>query len=268
LISFALQLKHTARNHGHRIGRLLGDNIDTEAISSLTSSTMGSQAVSPVSSPTGAGESLPRGPPSLIHLAADSLWHQVPKPHLLPFSSAIRPEGSDWKSTVLAPRGEVETTSEFKESESNDSGRLSFLGFRPPIPRSSLSDITANFVSGYRCTFPGCISPPFQTPYLLNSHINVHSSARPHYCPVPGCPRAEGGKGFKRKNEAIRHGLVHEQPGYTCPFCPDRVHKYPRPDNLQRYCSLLLIAQVLWFCPEGKRKLRLTDEQARASTPY
>jgi hypothetical protein len=33
----------------------------------------------------------------------------------------------------------------------------------------------------------------------------------------------------------IRHGLVHDSPGYVCPFCPDREHKYPRPDNLQRY---------------------------------
>ncbi|KAK5374194.1 hypothetical protein LTS03_006350, partial [Exophiala xenobiotica] len=31
------------------------------------------------------------------------------------------------------------------------------------------------------------------------------------------------------------HGLVHESPGYTCPFCVDQTHKYPRPDNLQRH---------------------------------
>lgn len=89
--------------------------------------------------------------------------------------------------------------------------------------------------STYICTFAGCKAPPFQTQYLLNSHANVHSSARPHYCPVQGCPRSEGGKGFKRKNEMIRHGLVHDSPGYVCPFCPDRDHRYPRPDNLQRH---------------------------------
>jgi hypothetical protein len=33
----------------------------------------------------------------------------------------------------------------------------------------------------------------------------------------------------------IRHGLVHNSPGYICPFCPEREHRYPRPDNLQRY---------------------------------
>lgn len=70
---------------------------------------------------------------------------------------------------------------------------------------------------------------------ISSSHANVHSSARPHYCPVKNCARGEGGKGFKRKNEMIRHGLVHDSPGYVCPFCPDREHKYPRPDNLQRY---------------------------------
>lgn len=65
----------------------------------------------------------------------------------------------------------------------------------------------------------------------------MHSQSRPHYCPVAGCSRSEGGKGFKRKNEMIRHGLVHNSPGYVCPFCPDREHRYPRPDNLQRYVA-------------------------------
>ena len=86
----------------------------------------------------------------------------------------------------------------------------------------------------FQCTYPGCNAVPFQTQYLLNSHTNVHSQNRPHFCPVEGCPRAIGGRGFKRKNEMIRHGLVHDSPGYACPFCADQQHKYPRPDNLQR----------------------------------
>ena len=91
----------------------------------------------------------------------------------------------------------------------------------------------------YKCGFPGCTSTPFPTGYLLRAHENVHSSARPHYCPVKGCPRAEGGRGFKRKNEMIRHGLVHDSPGYICPFCLQigQELKFPRPDNLQRYVS-------------------------------
>lgn len=106
----------------------------------------------------------------------------------------------------------------------------------------------------HRCPHPGCTAAPFQTQYLLkyhtfqlprektakmtddsySSHANVHSQVRPHHCPVKGCPRGVGGKGFKRKNEMIRHGLVHTSPGYICPFCQDKEHRYPRPDNLLR----------------------------------
>ena len=67
-----------------------------------------------------------------------------------------------------------------------------------------------------------------------SSHANVPSSNRPVYCPVKSCSRSEGGKGFTRKIQMFRHGLVHQGPGYICPFCPEREHKYPRPDNLQR----------------------------------
>ncbi|KAF3770213.1 hypothetical protein M406DRAFT_344062 [Cryphonectria parasitica EP155] len=117
----------------------------------------------------------------------------------------------------------------------------------------------------YHCSFEGCKAPPFQTQYLLNSHANVHSQARPHYCPVKGCPRSEGGKGFKRKNEMIRHGLVHESPGYVCPFCPDREHKYPRPDNLQRHVRVhhpdkdkddMILRSVLSQRPDGPSRGR------------
>ncbi|KAI1875457.1 hypothetical protein JX265_004515 [Neoarthrinium moseri] len=108
--------------------------------------------------------------------------------------------------------------------------RRANTGERAPV------DLVTNPQTGsFCCTFPNCTAPPFQTQYLLNSHANVHSSSRPYFCPVPGCPRSEGGKGFKRKNEMIRHGLVHDSPGYVCPFCADREHKYPRADNLQRH---------------------------------
>lgn len=56
----------------------------------------------------------------------------------------------------------------------------------------------------FKCTYSGCTAAPFQTQYLLNSHANVHSSSRPHFCPVELCNRGPGGKGFKRKNEMIR----------------------------------------------------------------
>lgn len=131
--------------------------------------------------------------------------------------------------------------------------------------RMSIDGITNPQVGPYACTVSGCTAPAFQTQYLLNSHANVHSSARPHYCSVQGCPRSEGGKGFKRKNEMIRHGLVHDSPGYVCPFCPDREHKYPRPDNLQRHVRVHhvdkdkddpLLREVLAQRPDGPNRGR------------
>lgn len=133
------------------------------------------------------------------------------------------------------------------------------------IDRMSIDGITNPQIGGFQCTYPGCTAQPFQTQYLLNSHANVHSSNRPHYCPIKGCPRSEGGKGFKRKNEMIRHGLVHDSPGYVCPFCPDREHKYPRPDNLQRHVRVHhvdkdkddpLLREVLSQRPEGPSRGR------------
>ncbi|KAK5053179.1 hypothetical protein LTR84_002153 [Exophiala bonariae] len=117
----------------------------------------------------------------------------------------------------------------------------------------------------FRCTFPGCVAIPFQTQYLLSSHQNVHSNQRPHFCPVKGCPRGVGGQGFKRKNEMIRHGLVHTSPGYICPFCADQQHRYPRPDNLQRHVRVHhedvdrddpLLRDVLNQRPEGGNRGR------------
>ncbi|KAF1935506.1 hypothetical protein EJ02DRAFT_124089 [Clathrospora elynae] len=112
-------------------------------------------------------------------------------------------------------------------------GALASRVLPPPLNSGIL--IPPHAPGSFKCDYPSCNAAPFQTQYLLNSHTNVHSSSRPHYCPVKDCTRSEGGKGFKRKNEMIRHGLVHQSPGYVCPFCPDREHRYPRPDNLQRH---------------------------------
>lgn len=117
---------------------------------------------------------------------------------------------------------------------------------------------------GFVCTFSGCTAAPFPTRYLLNSHAAVHSSARPYYCHVPSCSRSEGGKGFKRKNEMIRHGLVHESPGYICPFCPGREHKYPRPDNLKRYSFVdSVLAMSLTYTALLALPTYITNEEAR-----
>ncbi|KAJ5542568.1 hypothetical protein N7461_008571 [Penicillium sp. DV-2018c] len=145
------------------------------------------------------------------------------------------------------------------------------IGDRHPLAAST-PQANGGPVGSYKCDHPGCTAPPFQTQYLLNSsHANVHSQDRPHFCPVEGCPRAAGGKGFKRKNEMMRHGLVHNSPGYVCPFCPDQQHKYPRPDNLQRHVRVHhpeknkddpILRQVLAQRPMGSargRKRRMNN---------
>jgi hypothetical protein len=146
-----------------------------------------------------------------------------------PRRPSIPSEGQNYPATAS-----VDYSSSATETPSTDQSGSTPAGIPAGIDRMSIDGITNPQIGGFQCTYPGCTAQPFQTQYLLNSHANVHSSNRPHYCPVKGCPRGEGGKGFKRKNEMIRHGLVHESPGYVCPYCVDREHKYPRPDNLQR----------------------------------
>ncbi|KAH9234433.1 hypothetical protein K456DRAFT_1749530 [Colletotrichum gloeosporioides 23] len=113
-----------------------------------------------------------------------------------------------------------------------------------PLSSRLPADELTNPEAGYRCTFKGCTAAPFKMQYLLER----------------GCPRSEGGKGFKLKNEMIRHGLVHDYPGYCCPFCPDREHKFPRPSILERHVRVHhvdksendpLLREVLSQRPDG-----------------
>lgn len=164
---------------------------------------------------------------------SESYQRSFPSPNSLPASSPdnFASNGSMHRSPVEYPNNASNKALQPGYTTASSSTMTSVAD------RMSIDEITNPQVGSYSCSYTGCTAPPFQTQYLLNSHANVHSSVRPHYCPVQGCPRAEGGKGFKRKNEMIRHGLVHDSPGYVCPFCADREHKYPRPDNLQRYVS-------------------------------
>ncbi|KAI1369095.1 hypothetical protein F5Y08DRAFT_325512 [Xylaria arbuscula] len=186
----------------------------------------------------------PTGPPRLGAITGshtsppispnEAYRHSIPSPaNTLPALSPYPYSGTN-SSNHHSPQGPDYGGSGAKLDRSSINQILT-----PPTDRiadrMSIDSMTNPQVGQFICTFQGCNAQPFQTQYLLNSHANVHSSARPHYCPVKGCPRSEGGKGFKRKNEMIRHGLVHDSPGYVCPFCPDREHKYPRPDNLQRH---------------------------------
>ncbi|OAL56621.1 hypothetical protein IQ07DRAFT_12731 [Pyrenochaeta sp. DS3sAY3a] len=176
-----------------------------------------------------------------------------------PFGSALHStttSDSYQSSEGLSP-GTAQTPVEGRPRHMSLDGALASRLLPPPLALQHLPALTAGT---FKCDYPSCNAAPFQTQYLLNSHANVHSQSRPHYCPVADCPRGEGGKGFKRKNEMIRHGLVHQSPGYVCPFCPDREHKYPRPDNLQRHVRVhhvdkdkddIALREVLAQRPEG-----------------
>nr|QEE04395.1 CELR1 [Humicola insolens] len=184
-------------------------------------------------------------PPAMQQRLLPSLGSPPLPPSTDPYrDNPLSPGGHPLAPSVTSPgfyyqqNGQQRRPPEFGSTSSETSSARPSSASPPAsaFDRMSIDGITVQPTTGnYVCKYPGCTMPPFQTQYLLNSHAKVHSSERPHYCPVPGCPRGEGGKGFKRKNEMIRHGLVHASPGYVCPFCPDRDHKYPRPDNLQRY---------------------------------
>ncbi|PGH06845.1 hypothetical protein GX51_02090 [Blastomyces parvus] len=158
---------------------------------------------------------------------------------------ACPPQPSYWQPTMDKGRSYSHSPgdhcSQFTSSPSTgyptpiDLGKSGSYDSPPVHPSGHTSSSGPLNSSGFKCNYADCKAEPFQTQYLLNSHANVHSQNRPYYCPVKGCPRGEGGKGFKRKNEMKRHGLVHDSPGYVCPFCPDQQHTYPRPDNLQRH---------------------------------
>jgi hypothetical protein len=165
-----------------------------------------------------------------------------------PASSMIAPSPANTQPTPSASISEHDIDHNRRESNIEEEPNT--------LPESGADDRNDDLAGSYKCTYNGCNAMAFQTQYLLNSHMNVHSNTRTHFCPVKGCPRGPGGQGFKRKNEMIRwvndrkiqilknsilipflcrHGLVHTSPGYICPFCPDQQHKYPRPDNLQRH---------------------------------
>lgn len=185
------------------------------------------------------GVSYPQSPPShLPRLSVshgsppisppDSYQRSLPSPNSLPASSPYTRFANSQPHPFIPEFGTASGASDLTGNEQGAAAQNDERMYINGTYGSSHQQAT------YPCDYPSCKAPPFQTQYLLNSHANVHSQARPHYCPVDGCARSEGGKGFKRKNEMIRHGLVHESPGYICPFCPEKDHRYPRPDNLQR----------------------------------
>lgn len=103
---------------------------------------------------------------------------------------------------MQVPELDSESESEPELDEGDQESQQHPLRARVPSVGTSTSNRLAP--GSYACTFEGCTAAPFQTQYLLNSHMNVHSNTRSHFCPVKGCPRGPGGQGFKRKNEMIR----------------------------------------------------------------
>ena len=92
-------------------------------------------------------------------------------------------------------------------SDQSRYGALEENGASPELHNHEFNGVNGNgpYANGsFLCNVKDCTAASFQTQYLLNSHMNVHSDTRPHFCSVLECPRGPGGQGFKRKNEMIR----------------------------------------------------------------
>ncbi|KAI1170120.1 hypothetical protein F4777DRAFT_595490 [Nemania sp. FL0916] len=101
---------------------------------------------------------------------------------------------------------------------------------------TSADNTTRSQDDTFVCTFQSC-TEKFQTQYLLNAHATVHSSERPHFCPVRGCPRdRKGDKGFKQRSGVVRHyEFYHVLLKYACPFCSSSKRGYTRRDHLKHH---------------------------------
>ncbi|KAF4587560.1 C2H2 type zinc finger domain-containing protein [Ophiocordyceps camponoti-floridani] len=129
--------------------------------------------------------SRPRLPPmSASHVSppispSEAYQRSLPSPHSLPASSPYNyyhPKG-------LAHRPSLELgTITAGDPPGTDQSVLTPATSASVADPMSIDGITNPSSGIYACTFSGCTAPPFQTQYLLNSHANVHSSARPHYC--------------------------------------------------------------------------------------
>lgn len=232
-----LETRNPNENAAHAIHRssfpLTNVSVNSSPISSV-GATRPNQYPSPQSRINGHfPQTYPHGQPSPAYSDASPRDSSTMSPPGKPIQSQLYTDRRTPQSEELTPQSAEShlSTSSFSTAPSPHSQHLDKDRSRLTLPPPGINGIVGTF----KCDHIGCTAPAFQTQYLLNSHANVHSQNRPHYCPVPGCARSEGGRGFKRKNEMIRHGLVHESPGYICPFCPEREHKYPRPDNLQRH---------------------------------
>ncbi|KAF3912232.1 hypothetical protein AA313_de0200473 [Arthrobotrys entomopaga] len=256
------------RNYVDDYSRAIPFNDPAQQYRTMTPQSRQSPTVSPTEN---RNVSIPPAAPSFVGKGATSplsQFTQIPQSYHPPRNlgrlerlehhATLPPLQTDWAGSLPPSEPSSARTPTSKTSKRGRNGT-------PKHGSIDSSQSSPSVAGGFKCTKEGCTAAPFSTQYLLNSHANVHSEERPHFCPVPNCSRGEGGRGFKRKNEMIRHGLVHQSPGYVCPFCPDKEHRYPRPDNLQRHVKAHhkdksgddpLLREVLAVRPEGGQRGR------------
>ncbi|OCT48346.1 hypothetical protein CLCR_04053 [Cladophialophora carrionii] len=164
------------------------------ASSSATGSTPASSMSMPSPAPSYPSPSYPS--PSHPSPPHPSPPDPPPEPSQPVHSSPLAVVPEEHKDTIQRESVDESESKIRSESQSEPASGDGFATEEPPASR---------YVSGaYICMYNGCTALPFQTQYLLNSHMNVHSDSRTHFCSVKGCPRGPGGQGFKRKNEMIR----------------------------------------------------------------
>ena len=121
-------------------------------------------------------------------------------------------------------------------------------------PLSSPNLDSGSYVgASFTCKFVACSGRLFQTQDLLEYvifyydqcsdldvrliEIRYHINAV-HYCPIRGCARYQGRKGFADAAEKEIHLLMHSNDKYSCPFCWEpEVNPCAGLDHLKRYVS-------------------------------
>ncbi|KAF8519775.1 hypothetical protein BU17DRAFT_65781 [Hysterangium stoloniferum] len=76
-------------------------------------------------------------------------------------------------------------------------------GYYPPEPSSRTGGDHGN--KRYGCTWPGC-DKRFERKHALDTHMNIHTEAKPFACPVARC-----GKVFNVRSNMRRHLLTHRE---------------------------------------------------------
>ncbi|KIP04679.1 hypothetical protein PHLGIDRAFT_183488 [Phlebiopsis gigantea 11061_1 CR5-6] len=120
------------------------------------------------------------------------------------FSAAESPTGSTVSSPVLG--GSRHPASRTCSRDSSCGGSGPFVGHSlphsPPPGLALLDDTASNSKKRYQCEV--CYRR-FERPSSLETHMNSHTGARPHICPLPGCTKA-----FTTRSNMQRHFRSHD----------------------------------------------------------